>query len=150
MLNISFLSYAQSKKSEYYKIVNIDSLLQSPVSLPQGKPYLIMGIKFRISTDKMLDIGETGESVKDRFLQFKKLDPKNQWVVGDGSLYFHVGNKTLQMVLSKPEQFHKMIKLDNSKRKEKIIIEAKMLIGKFERYDTSRDFLIQDIQVDDK
>jgi hypothetical protein len=66
----------------------------------------------------------------------------------------------LALECSTPEQYNKVLNLkkDSSKKlwninelhvNKKLTVKAEMLIGRFERYDTTRDFLIRDIGVDD-
>lgn len=155
-------SVAQSKKTEYYKPVNIDSLLQTPIHLPINRNYIIKRIQFSISTDSIVDIGETGETERDRFLQLKDLSPNEDWK-NYGAVYFKMRSANLALEFGTLEQFHKVVNLSKSWSNKKYLdsineihihkelnIKAKMLIGKFKRYNTTRDFLIQNIQVNNQ
>ncbi|HEX5554977.1 MAG TPA: hypothetical protein VFX43_17175, partial [Chitinophagaceae bacterium] len=153
------LSVAQSKTLKYYRPINIDSLLKSPIDLPKNKHFIIKSVEFSISTDKIVDMGAPGGSVKDRFFQLNKLAPNLKWKTG-GCIYLYMDNSNLALECSTPEQYNKVLNLkkDSSKKlwninelhvNKKLTVKAEMLIGRFERYDTTRDFLIRDIGVDD-
>lgn len=156
-------SVSQTNAAGYYRPVNIDSLLEAPILLPKNERFAIKKIVFSISTDQIEDIGMTGGATRDRLLQLKALDPHEDWEYKVGSAYVGLGGHTLELVLSKREQFYKLLDLSKSYQEEKklrdiqelhvnkeLIIKANMLTGKFERYDTSRDFLVQDIRIRDK
>lgn len=137
----------QSKTSEDYQPVDIDSLLQSPIAVPKDRHHVVKKIAFSISMSEIIGVGKVGSVIRDRFIQLNKLNTDREWKYKFGCAYFEIRNKNLALVFSKPEQLERIVKLYTSSRKEKIIIKAKMLIGNFKRYNVTRDFLIQDIQV---
>lgn len=140
-------SRAQSNGSVYYEPVNIDSLLQQVIILPQGEQYTISQITFSLPAGAITDIGETGGVFRDRFIQLNQLSPEQDWQYRFGCVYFRVGNTDLALPFSKADQFDKLLKLYKSGQPAHLIIKAKMLIGKFKRYNITRDFQMEDIQV---
>ena len=142
------LSMAQSKNLEHYRKVNIDSVWRAPISLPKDKPYVIEKIEFSILSKDISDLGQTGGNTRDRFLQFNTLSKCECWEPRVGSIYYKVDDSLLVFAFSNRSQFLKVLKAYNDTTKSKFTIKAKMLIGKFERYNLpTRDFQIIDVEV---
>lgn len=142
---------AQSKASEYYQPVDIDSLLFAPVSLPENEPYVIQNVEFSVSGSQMSDIGPINPVVRHRFNQFNRMFPDQVWEFGNGSAYFNVADSTLTLTLVSAKHSDKLLEIYRSNKKHvKLTIGAKTLIGKFKRYNLARDFLIQYIRVGEK
>ena len=145
------LSIAQSKVSEDYQPVDIDSLLFAPVSLPENKSYVIQNVEFSVSGSQISDIGPINPVVRHRFNQFNRMFPDQIWEFGNGSAYFKVADSTLTLTLVTAKHSDKLLEIYRGNKKHiKLTIRAKTLIGKFKQYSLVRDFLIQDIRVDDK
>lgn len=149
LVQYSHPAVSQSKILTDYDGVNIDSLVKSPFLLPPGKKYTIKKIRFSVSIDQIKDLGETGGIFRDRFIQLNKLSPDQHWQYKFGSITFKIEDTWLTLVLSNGEQFDKVLALLKTKAKKNLIIYAQMLIGKFERYDTTRDFQAINILIGD-
>lgn len=61
----------------------------------------------------------TGGATRDRFLQLKALDPHEDWKYKVGSVHFRLGGHALELVLSKREQFYKLLNLSKSYQEKK-------------------------------
>lgn len=142
------LSMAQSKNLEHYRTVDIDSVWRAPISLPEDKPYVIENIEFSILSKDIIDLGKTGGTTRDRFFQFNELSKSEYWEYKVGSIYYRVNDSLLLFTFSNRSQFLKVLKAFKDTTESKLTIKAKMLIGKFERYNLpTRDFLIKDVEV---
>src|SRR5690606_4160320 len=113
------LSMAQSNISEYYRPVDIDSLLLAPVSLPEDKPFIIQNVEFTLLSSQMKpDITKISPVVRDRFIQFNNLFPDQNWVYQNTSTYFKVADSTLVLTVGKPGQFDKLMEIYKNKEKD--------------------------------
>lgn len=142
------LSMAQSTNMEHYRAVDIDSVWRAPISLPEGKPYVIENIEFSILSNDVIDLGKTGGKTRDRFIQFNELSKGEYWNYKVGAAYYRVNDSLLVFTFSSRSDYLKVSKALKDTTESKLTIKAKMLIGKFERYNIpTRDFLIQGVEV---
>lgn len=142
------LSMAQSINLEHYRAVNIDSVWRTPISLPENKSYVIENIEFSILGNDIKNLGKTLGDIRDRFIQYNELSKGENWEYKGGSIYYREGDSLLVFTFSNRSQFLKVSEAYKDTTKSKFTIKAKMLIGKFERYNLpTRDFLIKDVEV---
>jgi len=134
----------QASKNEKYKPVNIDSLLKTPVILPK-EGYSITNIQFTANYDK--NLGAISGVHRHRFLMFQRQHPEVMWQFADHSGQFKVGDSSLYIPIGGEDRrlFNLIWDSWGDQFGPKLILHVQMLIGKFERYGITRDFIIRDI-----
>jgi len=134
----------RTSKNEKYKPVNIDSLLKTPVILPK-EGYSITNIQFTANYDK--ETGMVGGVHRDRFLQFQDKHPEVMWQFIHASGKFKIGDSTHYIPFGAERLYRLARDAWGDQFGPKVILHVQMLIGKFERYGITRDFIIRDILI---